>query len=90
MKHLVKANDISERQFKNEEAKVYGLIYDFEGNTASNYQFFLTDSSTHFFRGAMYFNMPPNADSLEPVIDFIKGDLQRLIESFRWAEASRN
>ena len=84
MKHIVKADDIRERFFSDEEKKVYGLIYDMEGNVASNYQFFLTDSSQHFFRGAMYFNMRPNADSLEPVIGFIKSDLQYLIESFEW------
>ncbi len=86
MKHIVKADDIKERFFKNDERKVYGLIYDMEGNVASNYQFFLTDSTTRFFRGAMYFNMRPNADSLEPVIDFVKVDLEVLIESFEWTE----
>ena len=86
MKHLVKANDIKEVLFQNKDSKVYGLSYDFEGNTASNYQFFLTDSNNHFFRGAMYFNMAPNADSLGPVIDYIKLDLEKLIESFKWVE----
>lgn len=86
MKHIVKADDIKERLFKNEEGKVYGLIYDMEGNVASNYQFFLTDSTKRFFRGAMYFNMRPNADSLQPVTDFVKADLEVLIESFEWAE----
>jgi gliding motility-associated lipoprotein GldD len=84
MKHIVKADDIKEQFFSNEAKKVFGLIYDMEGNVASNYQFFLTDSSEHFFRGAMYFNMRPNADSLQPVIGFIKTDLQYLIESFEW------
>ncbi len=90
MKHLVKANDLKEKQFKSDEHNVYGLSYDFEGNTASNYQFFLTDSQKHFFRGAMYFNMVPNADSLQPVIDYIKEDLEHLIESFEWTEASES
>ena len=57
-----------------------------EGNVASNYQFFLTDSTNRFFRGAMYFNMRPNADSLQPVTDFVKADLEVLIESFEWTE----
>lgn len=86
MKHIVKADDIKERLFKNDERKVYGLIYDMEGNVASNYQFFLTDSTNRFFRGAMYFNMRPNSDSLQPVTDFVKADLEVLIESFEWTE----
>lgn len=90
MKHLVKADDLKEKQFRNDEKRVYGLSFDFEGNTASNYQFFLTDSNRHFFRGAMYFNIPPNSDSLAPVIDYIKEDLEYLIESFRWAQSDES
>jgi len=84
MKHIVKANQINEEIFKNPNHNVYGLIYDFGGETATNFQFFLTDSSNHFFRGAMYFNMPPNSDSLQPVEQFIKADLRHFIETFRW------
>ena len=83
MKHIVKANQINEEIFRNPANNVYGLIYDFGGETATNFQFFLTDSTNHFFRGAMYFNMPPNSDSLQPVEQFIKQDLRHFIETFR-------
>jgi len=86
MKHIVKANDIVEEVIIRDEHNVYGLTYDFEGNTATNYQFFITDSSKHFVRGSMYFNLPPNPDSLAPVNDYIKADLKKMITSFQWKE----
>lgn len=83
-KHTVKADAIEEIPFINEEAKVYGTLYNLKGNTASAVEFYLTDSTTHFFRGSLYFEVPPNKDSLAPVIDFIREDIVHLIESFRW------
>ena len=76
MKHIVKADDIVENMVSNEKEKVYGLTYNFSGNTATIYQFFLTDSTKHFLRGSMYFNLPPNPDSLDPVSIYIKEDLE--------------
>ncbi len=53
------------------DKKRYGLIYKIKGiGTASPFQFFVTDSTNHFLRGALYFNVKPNNDSLAPVIDF--------------------
>ena len=90
MKHIVKANEIEEKVFSNDSLKIYGIAYDFSGETATNFQFFLTDSSNHFFRGAMYFNLPPNPDSLAPVEQYIKQDLLHLIETFRWKPEPSN
>ncbi len=83
-KHTIKADAIKETLYKNDEKKVYGILYDIKGNTASSLQFFLTDSINHFYRGALYFNTRPNKDSLNPVINFIKEDITYLIESFEW------
>lgn len=84
-KHIPKANAINEQMFINNERKVYGMAYEIMGSeAASPYQFYLTDSTHHFLRGALYFNFSPNNDSLMPVIDFIKIDMNRLIESFEW------
>jgi len=84
MEHIVKADDIVEKMVANDSTEVYGLTYNFSGNTATIYQFFITDSTKHFLRGAMYFNLPPNPDSLQPVSTYIKKDLEHLISSFRW------
>lgn len=84
-KHVQKASSINDKVIKNDSAKVYGLVYEIEGiGAASSYQFFLTDSSKHFFRGALYFDARPNNDSLAPVISFVKEDLEHFIKTFRW------
>lgn len=83
-KHTIKADAISETPFDNAENKVYGLLYEISGDAASNVQFYLTDSTRNFVRGALYFNAVPNKDSLAPVLDFLNEDIKHLIESFSW------
>jgi len=83
-KHTVKADAITEQPYENEERKVYGILYELKGNTASSIQFILTDSTHHFFRGALYFNVSPNKDSIAPVAAFIREDIIRLIETLEW------
>jgi gliding motility-associated lipoprotein GldD len=61
-----------------------GLYFNLAGNTATANQFFLTDSTKHFLRGALYFDATPNADSLSIVNDFLKKDLQHLINTLQW------
>jgi gliding motility-associated lipoprotein GldD len=61
-----------------------GIYFSLGGNTATANQFFLTDSTKHFLRGALYFNAAPNADSLSIVNDFLKKDLQHLINTLQW------
>jgi gliding motility-associated lipoprotein GldD len=84
-KHIAKANDIEPIPVSNAINSVYGLIYDISGvGVASTYQFCVTDSVKHFLRGALYFNIAPNNDSLMPVIDFIKKDIDHLIKTLKW------
>ena len=83
-KHAGIASAIPEQGFYNPDAKVYGVLYTLEGNTASPCQFYLTDSLNHFFRGAVYFNCVPQQDSLAPVINYLDKDVRRIIESFSW------
>ena len=74
---------ISESVYINEKYKVYGLLYDYEGITATSTQFYLTDSVNHFFRGALYFNTEVT-DSLLPINNFLKEDIKHMIETFKW------
>ncbi|MDO9154974.1 MAG: gliding motility lipoprotein GldD [Paludibacter sp.] len=85
-KHTIKADGIGEKLFNNNEKNVYGILYDIKGNTASSVQFVLTDSSKHFFRGALYFDNVPNKDSIAPMVEFIRQDIVRLMESFEWKQ----
>jgi gliding motility-associated lipoprotein GldD len=63
---------------------VSGMFFTVGGDAATANQFFLTDSTKHFLRGALYFDATPNADSLQIVNDFIKSDLKHLVNTFRW------
>ena len=83
-KHTIKADAISETPYENADRKVYGLLYEISGDAASNVQFYVTDSVRHFVRGALYFNVVPNKDSLAPMLDFINADVKHLIETFSW------
>jgi gliding motility-associated lipoprotein GldD len=83
-KHTVKANDITEQYIQFPDKRVFGTLYSVSGNAASAIQFHLTDSSSHFIRGSLYFNASPNADSLAPVIDFLSKDVEHLIQTLNW------
>ena len=84
--HSIRADAINERIFVNPEKKVYGTIYMIDGNAASPLQFYLTDSTQNFLRGALYFREVPNIDSLQPVIDYLTPDIIRLIETTEWEQ----
>lgn len=87
MKHIPKAEAINDSLVEMPERDLFGLVYSIKGTgTASPLQFILTDSSTHFVRGALYFNFVPNNDSLRPVIDFLAEDIRHLIRTFEWEE----
>jgi gliding motility-associated lipoprotein GldD len=81
--HSNKASFIEDSAFENPNG-LKGVFFHLGGDVASPYQFFITDSSRHFLRGALYFDTTPNADSLAPVIDFLYQDLKQLVNSFHW------
>lgn len=84
-KHLSRAMGIRDSIIINPEKDVYGLVYFLEGEgVASTLQFYLTDSTEHFLRGSLYFNVKTNNDSLAPVIDFITDDVRHMIETLEW------
>ena len=83
-RHSSHASSIPEQGFVHAEARVYGVLGDLEGNTASSMQFCATDRVGHFFRAAAYCDCVPNADSLAPVYDYLHKDVVRMVESFEW------
>jgi gliding motility-associated lipoprotein GldD len=85
MKHIPKASGIEDSLILDRDKKLYGLVYNIDGmGAASPCQFFVTDSTCHFVRAALYFDVVPNNDSLAPVIDFLKKDIEHLLATFRW------
>lgn len=85
--HNKKATYIEDKPFRKEN-NVQGILFDVEGPVASQVQFFVTDTleQEHFLRCALYFYTKARPDSLAPVVDFLKQDLERMIASFEWAE----
>ena len=84
-KHLQKASGMNDSLIVNPEHKVYGMMIEMDGKgVATPLQFYLTDSTANFVRGALYFNFVPNNDSMQPVIDYIRQDIDRMIGTFEW------
>ena len=81
--HTKKADYQNDFSFRNDNG-VQGFLYEWGGDAASKYQFVATDSVRHFIRGALYFNTTPNADSLKPLNDFIRTDIQHMLKTMRW------
>lgn len=82
--HNVKASYIEEGRVERPEDKVYGVVFNVEGPAASSYQFFLTDSTRNFVRGALYFNTEAKPDSLAPLVRFMRVDLDRMVGTLKW------
>lgn len=85
-KHAGQAVAIPEQPFVNPERSVYGMFFSLEGNVASPYQFFVTDSVHHFFRASVYCDCKPNADSLAPIYEYLEQDVRHLIETWQWQD----
>jgi len=83
-KHTIMAESITEQRFENRDAKVYGILYDIKGDAASPLQFMMTDSVHHVLRGALYFNNIPNKDSIAPVLNYVRKDVMKMIETLHW------
>jgi len=85
-KHTIKADAISHNTFENSESNVYGMLYEIDGNAASQSQFYVTDSTKHFLSGSLYFYAKPNYDSIYPAAEYLKKDIKRIMETVRWKE----
>lgn len=81
--HTFKASGITPKPFRTPNG-TGGVYFTLKGNAATSNQFFATDSVRHFLRGALYFSATPNADSLKPVNDFLREDIEHLINTLRW------
>ena len=82
--HGAKALKIGNERVLRDSVRVFGTLFDVEGDVASPFVFYLTDSTDNFLYGALYFDVRPNADSLAPVTDRIRDDLRHLAATLRW------
>lgn len=82
--HKVMATAILDTSFYRDDANVYGTFFELKGNVASPFQFYMTDSTSRFINGVVYFNTRPNYDSIKPTLDFVKKDLYEMINTIEW------
>jgi gliding motility-associated lipoprotein GldD len=82
-KHSSRAYSIEDSVLKTPMG-VHGVFFSVGGDVATANQFFLTDTTKHFLRGALYFDATPNTDSLGMVNSFLLEDMKHLINTFRW------
>lgn len=82
--HTQKATSIEEVPFSDGGRASYGMVFKVKGDVATSVQFYATDSLNHFLRGALYFPVAPNQDSLAPVVDFFTKDIERIVQTLRW------
>ncbi len=83
-RHTIKASAIETKSFSYPEKRVFGNFYELKGESASNIQIFITDSTKHFVTANLYFNTRPKPDSLAPAINYIKQDLLHMVDTFKW------
>ena len=82
-KHQIKASAIEETIVKTPGGKT-AVVAELEGEVPSQFQFTMTDSTYHFLRGAVYFNVKVQNESLKPAIEYVKKDAMHLINTLRW------
>lgn len=80
-----RANYMEEKRIRNKQG-VGGLLLTWTGPAASPVHFFMTDTTTHFFKAALYFDSKAEPDSLAPMVEFIRQDLDSLMASFQWRQ----
>jgi gliding motility-associated lipoprotein GldD len=82
--HKIKATAIEDENILRPKDKIYGTFFELQGDVASPFQFYLTDSTSRFVSGVVYFNTRPNYDSIKPTLDYLKVDLKRFMATFKW------
>ncbi|GAB3034903.1 gliding motility lipoprotein GldD [Spirosoma pulveris] len=82
-RHNIKAYAIEQRKIRLKSGLEASVI-DLAGEVPSQVQFVTTDSTTHFLRGALYFNTATENDSLQPVIQYIRKDIMHMLNTLKW------
>ncbi len=82
-KHQIKATSIEEKILRTPNG-LRASVFELEGEVPSQFQFYTTDSTKHFFRAALYFRTATANDSLGPVIEYVKYDMIKLLNSLKY------
>ncbi len=87
-KHQIRASGIQEQIAVTASGHTVTMFH-LEGEVPSPYQFYTTDSVSHFLRGAVYFSTATKNDSLAPVIDYLEKDVLHLLNTLSWKEETK-
>ncbi len=82
--HKIKADKIDFEQIIDPQNQLFGTFFTLKGNVATNFQFYMTDSTHNFIRGEVLLNSRPNYDSLRPSLEYLKIDLLSMVKSLKW------
>ncbi len=83
-RHKTKADNIINETILRNEDRVFGSFFELQGNVATPFQFYLTDSTSRFLYCEVLFNSAPNYDSLRPSLDYLRRDLNKFMETIKW------
>ena len=81
--HEVKADAIQVRQREYQNGG-QSTMWRIAGDAASPLQFLCTDGRDQFLRGALYFEVRPNGDSIAPVVSRMEVDIEHLMANLLW------
>ncbi len=84
-KHQIKAFAIEE-QIYTAPSGTRATMLNIKGEVPSQFQFFTTDTTNNYLRGAIYFRTALKNDSLAPVIDYLKADCVHIINTLKWRD----
>lgn len=85
-RHKIKAAKITDENILRSGDRVFGTFFSLQGDVATPFQFYLTDSTDQFMYAEVLFNSSPNYDSLKPSLDYLKIDLDKMLETFKWKQ----
>ena len=80
----INAFAVNVSEYNDVENRVFAKYFSFVGNAPSNTQFYITDSTSVYLKGSLYFDSKPNYDSLLPSIHLINNDIRKMIQTFNW------
>jgi len=84
-KHSKKATQIAARDYNTSAGT--GKAWEVYGNVGTPAYYFLADSAEeNILMLSFYFNTATKNDSLAPVIEFMRGEVEKSLESLRWKE----
>lgn len=82
--HKLKADNILSETILRPKDRVFGTFFELQGDVATPFQFYLTDSTSRFLYCEVLFNSAPNYDSLRPTLDYLKRDLDKFMNTIQW------